>query len=244
MKSSRLTSLFFLLIGSKLTAAVLSGTVTTTGLGTGVDLTAISDINWAIWDDNSGTSTSTRSATNTMSGAPGMGSAGYISSIAHAGPTGTTVRGGADGTYEFSYSDGASPASFTAQNVGLIFDASLNEIGSGVSFSITGDISQAYRVDIWATGFRAIGEMTASLNGASDEVLTSQDYGETKSPTRFSFIFQPDNATDTLNLTYLATSQGGSSHVGIQAVTITAIPEPSALLSSLLGLAVLLKRRR
>lgn len=104
---------------------------------------------------------------------------------------------------------------------------------------------QAYRVDVWATGFRSTGVMTASLEGADDVVLNSQAYEVEKEGTLFSFTFRPDDDADLLTLSYVMTaSTGGSSHAGIQAVTVSAIPEPSAALLSISGPGLALLRRR
>jgi hypothetical protein len=227
--------------------ASLTGTVNTAP-GTAVNLTNDGSVNWAIWNYSSATDTATVAPSNTKGTPPTSGQAGFISSVT-AVTTGN-VRGGTVGSATFTYSNGATPVNFPAAATGLIFDATLNTTGEGIRLAVTGSTALTYRVNVWATGFDAIGTMTASLAGFSDVVLSSQTYGTgAKEPTLFSFIFQPTSATDLLNLRYVMTDAGtsnASSHVGIQAVTVSVIPEPSSSMALLGGVGMLacIRRRR
>lgn len=228
-------------------AVVLTGSVNHTPGP--ADLTAQGDLDWAIWNVTSPTSspfgTGSREPTNRMSG--GTGQIGDITAVG----TNTTWRGSGGtsiGTQTFSYTNGTSPSSLANTAQSLVFNSSLDSIGQGVSLTVSGTPGQLTTVYVWGTGYQGQGTLTASLAGASNLELLSQTYGTGKNPTLFQINFTPEDASDLLILTYALTTDatGGNSHVGIQAVAVSAIPEPSTGLVALLGtgLAVFRRRRR
>ena len=234
-------------------AAVLSGTVDTNP-GNVLNLTTAGPDNWSIWHYTLAavTPASTLVPSNRMSGAPGAGIPGYISDAFRVGGTaGATIRGGNGQTLDPTYINGVSPISADITNIRMVFPSDLNSPGNGVGVSITGNPAQLYRISVWASGLDGQGTMTASSSGVDDVELFSQSYGASggdgqKVPTLFTFLFQPDNLADVLTLQYvLSTNDGGSStsHVGISAVTVEAIPEPGFATLTGLGCLALLRRR-
>jgi len=237
----------FLVFSTQAAAAVLMGSVNTNP-GTGVvDLTQQGNVDWAIWNYTStGNTTAAVAATNRMNGGTAS-----ISAISTLGASATGLRGsggGSIGAKLFSYSNGVDPVSITSVQQSLVFANPLDTTGVGVQFSLKGDPAQLYTVNVWATGYDGQGTMTAKLNGVTDVVLLSQTYNTTlpKSPTLFTFEFTPDSADDVLTIEYLLTSNGGAvnSHVGIQAVTVSAVPEPSKAWMVMMGMAGLICLRR
>lgn len=252
MKRKFLPIILPLLATGPMEAAVLSGTVNTSP-GSTVNLSTDGGLNWALWSVTSDTLTSTttnsRASTNHKSGGPAEGGAGYISGISAVGGT-SQVRGSTSlPAITYTYSDGSSPASLSpAAKQGTIFNSKFDDTtGVGLSLTVTGDPSQLYRVNVWATGYSGVGQITATLNNATEVQLLSQTFDNTKQPVLFTFEFQPDSAADLLHLSYILHTDGGlnSSHIEIQAVTVTVIPEPSSLaVAGLFGGLALVRRRR
>ena len=222
------------------TGAVLTGSVTQYATAD-VDLAASGTLDWAIWNTTSSTPVSSLAPTNTKDGG-----AGLIGDLFGVGGSAGNVRGfgGVDDTF-YSYTDGTSPETLSNATQGFVGNASLDSLGSGVTLSITGDPLQPLRVDIWTSGFRATGEMTVSLNGVADPVVLTASFGADKTPALFSFVFQPDVLSDVLGISFVMTEDTGSSaHIGIQAVAISPVPEPTVTTLLLGGLAVFALRRR
>lgn len=219
-------------------AAVLTGSVDSDP-PVGVNLTTEGSLDWAIWNTTSSSAVASIAPTNIKDGGPGL-----IGAISGVGGSSGSVRGYGGATQTYSYTDGTSPTTLSSATQGFVGNATLDSLGSGVTLTIVGDPFQPLQVDIWTTGFRASGQMTVSLDGASDVILSSS-FESTKTPALFSFVFQPDEITDVLTITYVVTEDTGSSaHIGIQAVTVSAVPEPGAvLLLGLAGMTLLFFRR-
>jgi hypothetical protein len=98
---------------------------------------------------------------------------------------------------------------------------------------LKGDPTQLLQLDIWAAGFTATGLLTVTLNDATTLTLTSQAYNSNGSPegaTLFTVLYEPDSISDQLNISYTASaSTPPSGHVGIQAVSISTVPEPGVV---------------
>jgi hypothetical protein len=218
---------------------------------TSVTFSPADTIDWAIWNTTLGTAVPGVTATNTQSGGDGL-----ISAIT---PFSTTVvptnfvRGVGGATQTFTYTDGTSPVSQTNATLGFVANSTLATAGRGVQVSISGNTSQQYRVDVWTVGFAGQGEMRASLNNASSVTLTSELFGTSgtnKASNLFTFLFTPDSASDLLTLSFhlMANNIGANGHVGIQAITVSTVPEPAAYALLLgfggLGFAVVRRRRR
>ena len=252
MKPS-LLPLFLILTATASHGAVLTGSVNTApgnlAAGTAVNLTATGTINWAAWDiQSSAGPTTPRAPTNTFGAALTLGTAGYISPLAGVeGGSGNIQGSGTLGSGFFTYSNGVSPTSFPAAKFGTAFNTTLDSAGTGLSFSVTGDPTNIYRVSVWVTGFNGQGTLIASLNGATSILLATQTFINGKAPVLFTFDFQPDSAEDLLTLNYTLTTDtpngtgttGSNSHVAIQAVTVAIIPEASSAMALIGGLGML-----
>ncbi|MBX3742049.1 MAG: PEP-CTERM sorting domain-containing protein [Akkermansiaceae bacterium] len=237
-----------ILMNAGASAATLTGTVVTNAPNaSNTQLDAGSVLNWAAWNTTSATGVASVVATNTLPGGPGAGAPGYISSITAA--TTGNVRGAGSAVHNYSWTGRS------AAPIGYVLDENLATVGEGVKFTVTGGTAlladEFYRVNIWATGFRGTGELQASLNGATSLTLDSRVFGDTsgaRPATLFQLDFRPDNASDLLEISFILKSLGatsGSAHVGIQAVNVQIIPEPSSLvLSAVFGGLALARRRR
>jgi hypothetical protein len=203
-------------------------------------LTNAGDVDWALWDDKSGTAQSEPFApTNSKN----VGS--HIISGVSSTPAGT-VRGpsSSDPTLAISYSDGVSPTSQTSATTGVVFDSTLDSNGSGISFTITGDPTRVLTASILVTGFAATGTLTAQLPGATPYTDSSGVYAGSRSVLVYTLNFQPAAAGQNLSVSYTSSVNASNGNVDLQAVAVSAVPEPTAI--GLCGLACvgLLARRR
>jgi hypothetical protein len=227
-------------------AAVLLG-VSDTDPYIGVDLTANGTVDWAVWDHRSNSGVASRAASNTKSGGPGLFSA--ITPIGEGNVRGFS-QSSSFGEQTFSFTDGTDPETYALAPISFVAHSTLDTVGRGLSLTIQGDPAQLYKVDIWTAGYRAVGQLTATLNGADPLVLESRAFESDKDPSLFTITFRPDNAEDLLNLEFILTvdnDNGNNAHVGIQAITVSAVPEPVAGLfvwSGLLALAAPRRRKR
>jgi len=221
-------------------AAFLTVTVDTAPPAANLTNEGTSD--WVIYD-SAATATTSISPTNTKSGSSILNTAALT-----AVTVGNSVRGtGTKGSQTFTYNNGTSPAAQTAAIIAEVFDSTLDVAGTGVKFSVGGDPLITRTLKVWATGFNGQGTLTATLPGVSNQFALSQLYTASKVPTLFTITYQPDSAADQLGISYVMTTDSGgaatNSHVGIQAVTLS-VPEPTAAVTLLGGLGMLLKRRR
>jgi hypothetical protein len=244
-----------LLLGSLCALAVSGYAATLTGTvdinpATSVNLTSANTLAWSIWNESTSSGFSSLSATNAQSVGAGLISA--ITPFATTSVATNEVRGVGGAAELFTYTNGISPTSQTDAALRFVTNSTLATAGRGVQVSITGSSSQLYRVDVWTVGFAGQGDMRASLNGASTVVLTSEIFGTdggNKASNLFSFFFTPDSNSDLLNLSFYLRSNdvGASAHVGIQAITVSAVavPEPATytLLMGFSGLAFAFLRR-
>lgn len=242
----------WLLAGSA-TAATLSATVagTSSAGALNANLTATGGIDWALWNDVSGTAVSSFAPTNWKATDPLGLHTVNITPVSVAGQaSSTSVRGSSLTTATtFSYTDGSSPASASGTS-GLVFNNDLNFSNVGVQLQVKGDPTQLLQLDIWAGGFASTGNLTLTLPNAAPVTLTSQAYSSftPKDATLFTVFYQPDSATDLLTIAYTSTNTSASGHVGIQAVSVSvaAVPEPAtgALLLGALALCGFTRRRK
>ncbi|MFC5049897.1 PEP-CTERM sorting domain-containing protein [Rubritalea spongiae] len=124
----------------------------------------------------------------------------------------------------------AKSGSVDADKVGLMFD---------VNVATAGD----YQLIIYGTSYRSNYQLTASLDGT--DYLS--DVGAQNSESVFTIDFTTTAANETLSILYAQTADGGGSadNVGIAAITLAAVPEPSSTaLLGLGGLSLILRRRK
>jgi hypothetical protein len=238
------------LLAASATAATLSATVagTSSSGALNADLTATGGIDWALWNDVSSSTVSSFAPTNWKASDPlGLHSVS-ITPVSVAGQSSSNfVRGSSLTTATtFSYSDGSSPASASSTS-GIVFNGDLNFSNVGIQLQVKGNPTQLLQLDIWAGGFAATGNLTLTLPNATPVTLTSQAYSSTtpKDATLYTVFYQPDSASDLLTIAYTSTNTSTSGHVGIQAVSISAVPEPATgiLLIGALGFCGFGRRR-
>jgi hypothetical protein len=218
-------------------AAVLNGSVSTTSPAN-VNLTAEGTIDWAIWDYQSGTTGTTGAPSNKKVGGSAVSGVTALLGTPR-GITGTATPP------TYTYADGTSPVAATAAAIGGITDTSINVLGSGFKLNVTGNALLPETVRVYVDVFNAVGTMTATLNGATTYSNSSISSNATRIGGVYTFTFQPNVSTDTLQLNYSISTlnTGGSSNVSLQAATV-GVPEPASL--GLVGAAgmLLLRRRR
>lgn len=243
----------FLILVSSLCGIVGSGSAATL-VGsvdwdppTSVNLTTSGLLDWAVWNTTSGTAVASIAATNQKSGSPGLISA--ITPFSTTVVADNNIRGVGGATELYTYTDGTNPTSITNATQGFVINSTLATAGRGVQLSITGTPGQLYEVNLWTVGFAGQGELRATLNNAAPISLNSEIFGSNgtnKVANLFTLTFMPDSASDVLNISFHLRSNdiGANAHVGIQAITVTAIPEPATAALLLGGLGLLLGLRR
>lgn len=130
-----------------------------------------------------------------------------------------------------------------------LFNSTLGTAGTGVRMNLGGFTSQT-QIQIWTFGYQSTGIFEIFVNGAttsiySQEVVVTNPVNG-KYAQLFTLDYTPANSSEYLDIAYTMTVADGSfSHVGIQAIAVSPIPEPAAV--SLLGIAGALgfiRRRR
>ncbi len=242
-----------------LQAATLTNT-TTSAVSTlptpNVDLSAIGTLNWAAWDTDSG---STTSIAPTQVKAAGVGT---VSSITESGTASSTVRGSTNrtssvDTFTWTTSDESSNTAAPVDGILIgAFNTNLDHSDAGVQFNIT-DLAaltggQYYEINIFTSAFRAQGILNASIVGDPGSLISQNGiyHGASKYTEYHTIAYNPDSISDSLNIAYdvlVEGTSGGetSSHISIQAVAYSIVPEPSTFaLLLIFGLGSLGLRRR
>ena len=104
--------------------------------------------------------------------------------------------------------------------------------GKGLQFSIAGDPNVERIVTLYLGGFQATSNLTLTLDGIAQPITDSKVFG-TANPKQldvYTLRFRPDSAADLLLMQYTASAitDATNGHVGLQAVTVAAVPEPGA----------------
>jgi hypothetical protein len=228
------------LFAPRASAAVLSGSLNTSPTSP-IDLTAEGPRDWAVWNYQGSTINNTKIAPPSNRKADVTP---VISSV-------TTLLGNARGTpnslptMKYSYSDGVSPTSLSNGVQGIVFDSTLNNTGSGITFNITsGAAGVPETVKLFLTGYGSQPTLTVSLPGADDYVNSDVTYPAIGRPVSvYTINFTPDHDGDLLSVNYQATTNSNANaNVDLQAVAV-AVPEPASLGIAVLGVGALLSRR-
>ena len=147
-------------------------------------------------------------------------------------PTGMT--GDKNPDYQFSFTDGTDPESGTISESGWI-----NDDWSG---TVTAPSAAPFTIYAWGTVFRGVAEFTATVGGVSDSATYELDHNDRDPGALFTINVNPDNAGDTVDLSYVLTESYATwSAAGFTAVSV--IPEPTSLALLGLGLMALTLRR-
>lgn len=235
--------------GSPARAAFLSldGVVRISALvTTPVNLTTTGSLDWAYWSPNTATVVSPLVAPNNEKfGGTAIGGLDVIG--------GTGLRGSTTSTTveRYSFTDGTSQASGTNMSLaGLIFNSQTGTgaDGKGWQLTIAGDPAQERMVTLYLGAFAATGNLTLTLNGVALPLTDSKVFPNSapKQMDVYTVRFQPDSASDLLTVRYTASNitDPTNGHVGLQAVTVAAVPEPTSVGLLLLGGVALCRRRR
>jgi hypothetical protein len=214
--------------------------------GTPVNLTAQGGLDWAYWAPTTGTAvtppvppTNEKLGGSAISGLDTIGGGGLRGST-----TSTTVE-------RYSFTDGTSPTTLTnASLAGLIFNSQLgsNADGKGLQLSIVGDPNEERIVTLYLGGFQATSNLTLTLDGIAVPITDSKVFGSAnpKHIDVYTLRFRPDSVDDLLLVQYTASAITDTlnGHVGLQAVTVAAVPEPGAASLLCLGGLALCRRRQ
>lgn len=244
-------------MGSVILAAATAGAATVTnfnpaGIGNGgsINLTSAGTVGWAAWDLGDGVNNGTTSYAANFTKA---GSTVIYSSISRSTGTGG-VRGPATDNSSQVYSWTAADATGNAANpadnrLSGVFSSTLNTAGQGVQFSISNlaalSAGQSYLVTLYAYSYGGQSQATATIGSSQANQLSLNTSAVVRSPELYQFVYNPDSTADALLLSYaLTTPVDGFSHAGIQAVSISIIPEASSAAMVLVGATALLVRRQ
>jgi len=251
--------LFTAIAASSLIAASQSGAATLTnissaGVPTGsVDMSALGTTNWAVWNVRTNSTTTSINATATKNGGLGI-----ISAITPTGVSNVRGTSSIDGNYPpntFTWTTLDATGSVAPPSDGIVagvFQSPLNNVGTGVRFSIQNlaplAAGQYYLITVLATGYQAVNTLTATVGGDSVS-QDSSSFGNSKTTDSFQFHYEPTSSSDQIDFTYTIKTDTNTdqalSQAVIQGVTISIVPEPSSALMALAGgLAFLGYRRR
>jgi hypothetical protein len=211
-----------------------------------VNLTLQGSLDWAYWAPNTGTSVPPLVApTNEKLGGSLIGS---LDTIGGGGLRGSTTSTTVE---RYSFTDGTSPTAGTnASLAGLIFNSQTGTSGNGkgLQLSITGDPTEERIVTLYLGAFGTTSNLTLTLNGVALPITDSQVFtnANPKHIDVYTVRFQPDSAADLLLVQYTASAitETTNGHVGLQAVTVSAVPEPGVASFLCLGALALCRRRR
>jgi hypothetical protein len=212
---------------------------------------------WGYWNrDNTGTPS--QAATNTSSDPSGSRTFTVVPL------NGGSLRGPASASTGspvgfFNYTNGTSPDRPTSDTISSfrpsgVFNSQLGPSGitaeSGLQTTLTGFSTQSL-ISVWVFNFSAKGVFEVFVNGTlsftQDVAIPESNPAGGKAAYLFNLDFTPDNPEDQVNIRYRMTdrvSTEDNSHVGLQAISISPIPEPSSLALLALGTGILGFRRR
>ena len=204
------------------------------------DLTALGAVDWAFYDTTANPANGL--PTNSKNGGTAIGTASAVG--------GGNIRGSASSLTEpdFTYTDGTSPASGTGENPGGLFNTQLDTLGAGLQLSIDLPTTDTYKIYIWTAAFNAQATFTAALTGFTSYTDSSMNDSVGPSP-KPSYLYtltaKPNTAGDDLVVSLASAADNGtSSHVVLEAVAISVVPEPATLGLLIAGLGLVGFRRR
>ncbi|MEX1308539.1 MAG: InlB B-repeat-containing protein [Eubacteriales bacterium] len=192
---------------------------------TGVNLTALGDVDWAIWGySNSGTNTSLLPNERKSSG-------NAISNLTDIDPgTDDPLRGLGQFriNHTFNWTNGTNITSATGAYTGLQHNINKTyEIGDGFSFTVPAD-TQKRRLIVYAAFHYCVGELTAVLSDGSAASLTLQQNSTNTStganePSRIIIDYSAasDGQTLTVTLTTTLNNVDGNGNTQIYAVALS-----------------------
>jgi len=242
--------------GSPSEAAFSLTNITSSGVpqstGTTINISNTGSTNWAVWDNRSGSGTSTPAApfATKAAGIDTFGTIGNIIGVASTNTRGSDSVTSALYPNTFTWSGGSAGLTGDGRLSG-IFPSDVDELNAGVSVSITSlaplPDGQYYQINLWGSSYRGTGTFSAT-SGATTIAQLGSSHGEAKQTELFQFAYNPGATGDSLLLSAVLTtdmaSPQNSSHALIQAVSISIVPEPSVGMLLMGGLLCLGCRRR
>ncbi len=235
-------------------AGTLSGSVSPLTDSSSADLSALGNVDWAIWGQGISTSLA---PTNSMSGGSGISNLTDYSN-------GSPLRGlGQFGSYNealFSWSNGSPTASASNVASGIQLESGYNgssqqAVGEGFSFTVAAGTTLEELL-LYSTVNYGTAQVTASLSDSSASPITLNlgpvNYccnGNTPYVTAIEFAADSPNQTLDVSLTLSYDGSGdGTGNAALQGVAVSDVaPEPGSFLLGGAGLAGLLfaaKRKR
>lgn len=203
-------------------------------------LPSVAGSDWAYW----ATTGTVTGPTNTSA----EGGRNFAISAVGTTPTSFLGSGSAAGT-KFTYTNGESPVSQgTAFAVGGIRTnlVSTAAVDTGLQVTLS-SFTQTSRIQLWTFNYIASSTLNVYLGGSSTVAYT---HDVTSSPSGkpgylYTFDFEPTSTSDQIRIEFIQKSGADlASNIGFQAIAITPIPEPSAVLLGLAALPLMARRRR
>lgn len=203
----------------------------------GVDLTATGDVDWAVWGLSESPTVGDVTPDASKLGGTAIGPLTELN--------GSPVTDFSQFSFSpaFDWSDGTPTASGIA--VAAAMTSLENGVGSGFSVDIAVDPS-VREVVLYAQNFKSTGTFTASVDGmtVTESVIsdTAGEFGDTGS------IFTLDvlvDAPTTLSLSWEMTADLGLfENIGLSAISVGSVPEPTTAIFAIAALATTLTQRR
>ncbi len=194
---------------------------------------------WAYWTTPS----------SPVAGAPTNAKAGgvLISDMSVVG--GGNLRDSTSGNkpiYDFVYSDGTSPAAGSVSDAIGLFNSQLGSagVGAGVQVDVIAPTADPFTIFVWATGYRATGQLTATMGSVLD--TDSYAFGDRKPGQFFAIDVDPDAGGELVSLQWIMTAQtDGNANVSLTGVAANpGVPEPASALMLMLALPAVAARLR
>jgi len=148
--------------------------------------------------------------------------------------------------YDFVYTDGTSPAAGSVSDSIGLFNSLLgsNGVGDGVQVDVIAPTADPFTIYLWATGYRATGQLTATMGSVLD--TDSYTFGDRRPGRFFAIDVDPDAGGELVNLQWIMTAQSdGNANVSLTAVAANpGVPEPASAVLLMLAVPAVAARLR
>ncbi len=204
------------------------------------DLTATyGRADWAYWT----------STANPAAGTPSNAKAGGVL-LGDMSPVGGGNLRGSTSTnkpiYDFVYTDGTSPAAGSVSDSIGLFNSQLGPegVGDGVQVDVIAPTADPFTIYLWATGYRATGQLTATMGSVLD--TDSYTFGDRRPGRFFAIDVDPDAGGELVNLQWIMTAQSdGFANVSVTGVAANpGVPEPASVVLLMLAVPAVAARLR
>ncbi len=148
--------------------------------------------------------------------------------------------------YDLVYADGASPAAGSVSDSIGLFNNLLggNGVGAGVQVDVIAPTADPFTIYVWATGYRATGQLTATMGSVLD--TDSYTFGDRRPGRLFAIDVDPDAGGELVNLQWIMTAQSdGFANVSLTGVAANpGVPEPASAVLLMLAVPAVAARLR